>query len=399
MTLHLQETPAAQAQKSGLKAQTLPCIYGQENIDQLTWPETEAGRHLRAFLLPLIKKGVHTYVNNIQGMVYALQIEEQILPLLVTDGDKTNSWVCSPYGHYISNGKWGTSLINNRLLSKMVASLISGIGYFCNSHRIDSIVYVNHGLFATDLHDSTLTQGQISKLVSCLTSRFPQHAIAFRSLNQMTNADLSRYLKQRGFKRIASRYVYITDLKNPEVFKTRILKSDLKLCREAPYQAVDQSIFSQEERAEILHLYQKLYTKDHASLNPDFTPAFMDWMVDSALLEFKVIHIYGVIEGVAGYYVRDGVLLCPFFGYDKTRPDHQTIYRILNTALMLEGQKRQVLFQQSAGASFYKKIRRAQGTMEWIAVYTRHLPRVKKISWVFLRAFINTLAPRFMEKY
>ena len=92
-------------------------------------------------------------------------------------------------------------------------------------------------------------------------------------------------------------------------------------------------------------------------------------------------------------------MYCPFFGYDKNEPDHTVIYRLLNTALLLAAKEKQLIFHQSAGASFYKKIRRAEGCLESMAIYTEHLPQKQRLSWKILKFFINGIAPRFMEKY
>jgi hypothetical protein len=91
--------------------------------------------------------------------------------------------------------------------------------------------------------------------------------------------------------------------------------------------------------------------------------------------------------------------MCPIFGYLKDSPDSNTIYRILNTALLIEAQQERLLFNQSAGASFFKSIRRAEGCLEYMAVYTRHLPYSQRLVWSTLQLFMNSIGSKYMKKY
>jgi hypothetical protein len=91
--------------------------------------------------------------------------------------------------------------------------------------------------------------------------------------------------------------------------------------------------------------------------------------------------------------------MCPVFGYDKNTSESNEIYRLLNTALILESKKRGCLFNQSAGAAFFKSTRRAQGSLEYLAVYTKHLPKKQKAFWKTLMFIMNKLGPKFMKNY
>jgi len=106
-----------------------------------------------------------------------------------------------------------------------------------------------------------------------------------------------------------------------------------------------------------------------------------------------------VIEGVVGFYIKDSVMMCPLFGYDKSLDNSNQIYRLLSTCLLLEAKENKCLFHQSAGGSFYKKIRRAVSFTESMAIYTKHLPLQQKFPWFTLRTFINNFAIPYMQKY
>lgn len=374
-------------------------LYDASTIDTLKWPETAEGASSKRFLLPLVKNGVGHYLDNIQAEMFALKAGPHVLPLLVPAESPQNSYVCSPYNHYIALGKESIGLISNPLVKYCVLPCLNLLGRLCRAEQLDSVVYVNNGMFAIDLYPENLPQPLLAAIVALLKERFPTRAILFRSLTPLTNAPLMEILQKLGFGLLASRHVFITDASKEAIFHTRIFKSDLNLWNKSRYEVLDETQLSEADCPEMLRLERLLYVIQHSQLQPQFNINYMLLLFKQKLLKFKVLKMEGQIKGVAGYFEKNGVMYCPFFGYDKEDADHTVIYRLLNTALLLEAQKSGVLFNQSAGAAFYKSIRRAEGCQEWMAVYNRHLKLGQKFAWRILMLLLNTLGPRYMRKY
>lgn len=374
-------------------------LYDSKNIDTLVWPNTVDGCYAEKFLAPLVKKGVSHYIDNIDADLCVLKVDELIFPVIVATENYSNSWVCSPYAHYISYGKESVGIVGNIFLAKILKNLMHGLGKISRSSKINSVVYVNNWMFSTDLYPEGLNSQQIESIIRLLTNHFPQHAIVLRSLNSITTPSLMDSLENRGFHLIASRYVFITDTKKDSIFKTRILKSDLKLWKENSYQILNEDELQTDDCHVLLDLYKELYVVQHSHLQPQFNNDYFKMLFDRHLLRFKVLKSEGVIKGVAGYYKRGNIMMCPIFGYEKNNPKSNAIYRLLNTALLLEAKKEGLLFNQSAGAAFFKSVRRAEGCLEYIAVYTRHLPAYRKLFWSTLKFFINKVGSRYMKKY
>lgn len=374
-------------------------LYDSKNIDTLAWPSTVDGLYAEKFLLPMVKKGVSHFIDNIDAHVHVLKVKNLIFPVIVATENYSNSWVCSPYAHYIAYGKESVGIVGNRFLSRCLKNLLTGLGRMSQSSKMNSVVYVNNWMFSTDLYPEEISSEQIEAIVKLLTNRFPQHALVLRSLNGITTPSLLQTLPKNGFHLIASRYVFITDAKNEAIFKTRILKSDLKLWKENSYQIVDENELLADECDQLLELYRKLYIFQHSHLQPQFNCNYFKMLFDKQLLHFKVLKADGVIKGVAGYYKRNHVMMCPIFGYEKNSSESNVVYRLLNTALLLEAQKEGLLFNQSAGAAFFKSVRRAEGCLEYIAVYTSHLPAYRKLFWSTLKFFINKVGSKYMKKY
>lgn len=374
-------------------------LYDSNNIDTLVWPNTVDGHYAEIFLAPLVKNGVSHYIDNIHADVYVLKIDNLVLPIVLVNENYANSWVCSPYAHYISYGKESVDIIGKAFLAKLMKNFITILEKISRSSKMNSVVYVNNWMFSTDLYPDEIHSEQISDIVKYLTHRFPFHAIIMRSLNKITTPDLMSTVNKSGFHLIASRYVFITDSKNDSIFKTRILKSDLKLWKESSYQIINEDKLKAADCELLLDLYRKLYVIQHSPLQPQFNHDFFKMLINRQLLRFKILKADGIIKGVAGFYKRNNVMMCPIFGYEKNSSESNVIYRLLNTALLLEAQKEGLLFNQSAGAAFFKSIRRAEGSLEYMAIYTEHLPMSRKLFWSALKFIINRVGSKYMQKY
>lgn len=374
-------------------------LYDAKTIDSLIWPNNAHSSYTKNFVEPLIKNGIHHYVDNIQADMYALKIDEHVFPTIAVSENYDNSWVCSPYNHYISYGMQAIRKIVNPLQAKLVNMGLGVFGKICRACDINSVVYVNHGLFSTDIYPEEFTKEHIQLIVDALKERFPQHAIIFRSLNPIIYKSLMEAFKSLGFNFIATRLIFMTDTKNDSIFQTRIIKSDIRLWKNTPYEILDETQISSQEYSTVLDLYQSLYLMQHSFLNPQFNRNFLELMIKNKLLNFNILKINGIIKGVSGYFRRNGILHSPFFGYEKHDPDHTVIYRLLSIALLLEAKKDNSLFHQGAGAAFYKTVRRAETCQESMAVYTDHLAIKQKFVWQTCKFFINHAGPRYMKKY
>lgn len=378
----------------------LPTLYDANTIDQLPWPQNDDGEYAKKFLTPLVKNGIHTYIENIHADIKVIHLNHLILPILAINDDYNVSHVCSPYAHYITFSLESLHLMGeNRFLKGITKLYLKLLGKILRFGKVNKIVYVNNWLFSADLYPAELDEEAVSAITACIKKHYPGHSIAFRSINAVTTQKPYISLPKNGFDLIPSRQIFVTDSKKEGVFQTRIFKSDLKLMKDKNYEVVDNQALSSEEIPRVLELYKKLYLDKYSTLHPQVNLKFMQLAVDQQLLQIKALKKDGRLDGVAGYVSRNGVMYSPFFGYDTSLPQETGLYRILSTVLSLEAQKNQYVFNQSAGASFYKKVRRAEPTIEYLAVYHKHLPYLQQTPWLLLKWIMNSVGVKFMEKY
>lgn len=68
---------------------------------------------------PFSEKGISHFIDNIHADIFVLKFDQNIFPIVVSHENYSNSWVCSPYAHYVSYGKEASGLVKIRFLQNL----------------------------------------------------------------------------------------------------------------------------------------------------------------------------------------------------------------------------------------------------------------------------------------
>lgn len=373
-------------------------LYDQATIDQLKWPEGKESQSERLFLTELVKQGVHPFVKNVQTKIMVLKLGSVILPITLNEHEYDNSYVCSPYSYYIGYPRELIEKINIPLVKKPLKGFLWCISKWFRLMQINKVIIVNNWLVSTNLYPK-IEPWQIDKIKLFLTHSFPTHSIIFRSINDVMHGPIVESLKHQRFKLIPNSQFFYTDPRTTRLFESRLYKSDLKLLKESGYEVVELNDLSENEARRLVDLHRSVYVEKYSLLSPHLTDRYLDLIHREGFLKLKVIKKNGEIDGVVGYMIRNRIMSCPLFGYDRKKPQELGLYRILNTILMEEARQHQVLFHQSAGASAFKKMRQAKSGIDYTAVYTGHLKMGRQFPWAFLKGIYQFIGLHFMKKY
>lgn len=373
-------------------------LFDSNNIDLLPWPDNPDGDYAKRFLPPLIKNGVPHYIDNIETNMMALLIDNLVLPITVNEAQYHNSYVCSPYGHYVGYAKESISHIAHRFLGRPLKSMIWLLGKILRQGEINKVVVVNNWLFSTNLYPK-INQEQIAKISNFLKKKFPQYAIVFRSVSTYENRELYLFLKSNKFQMIASRQVYFINTLKESTFQSRMYKSDLKALRESTHELVKHQEIKETDIDRIEKLYRAVYLDRHSSLNPQLNVNFIKLALENQLLYMQGLRKDGCLDAVAGYYCRNGVMMSPLLGYDTKKSKNSKLYRITSVMLTQEAKDKKLLYHLSSGAAVFKKLRRAEGNIEYMAVQHDHLPFRRRLPWRLLRWVMNSFGIIFMKRY
>lgn len=378
-------------------------FYDSTNIEDCPWPDTAYGQYARRYLLPVMTGGSEAFVGNVRTRLLVMSVDGIPVPVTVNDAEYANSYVCSPYTHYVSYAKEELSLLRNRALIAALSAALTGIGGLLKASRFNRVAHVNNWLLSTNLYP-VLSDEQWSAALERLICAFPGHAIAFRSLNASLNAREMDLLRGRRCRLVPSRQIYLLRTGDPDFANAKarwLLKRDRALADRHGYVQVGPEGMTPADIPRIAELYKMLYLDKYSLHNPQFTARFYEQALAHGTLE---LHGYrdgatGRLEAILGFYAREGAMTTPLFGYDTSRPQAHGLYRMLSALLIGIASERGLLLHESSGAAQFKRNRGAVADIEYTALYDRHLPAWRRGSWSALEGLLGKIGVPLMQKY
>ena len=371
-------------------------LFTRENISSLTWPSTPDGDYARRYLLPMILDGAQKYIKNIYNTrLMLVKVDEVIIPITISDFHPDNTYTVSPYSHYVSYGGFEeVKHLNNPPVEALIKIIMNPVAWYFRRAELDKVVYVNNYLLSTNLYPS-VNSGQLSALSEALPKWFPDRAIVFRSVDQKKNPHIYQALEANGYELVLSRQVWY--MEPEQAVCTRQYKEDMRVLRKHGYEVFDGKDLNDEELARALRLYNLLYLEKYSYYNPQFTFEFMKLARDEEILHLRALKRDGKINAVMGFFIRNGTMTQPLFGYDTSLPQEEGLYRLLTLITLQEGLERKLLVHASGGVGKFKKVRGGKSVTEYNAVFTKHLPARRQRPWNLIKAISKYAIPYFQK--
>ncbi len=379
-----------------------PELFTRENIHSLPFPQSEDGDYARRYLIPLMTDGPQKYIRNVYNtQLMAVKVSETIIPITVTDFHAQNTYTVSPYSHYVSYGAFEeVKHLENPLAEFLVKLIMNPVAWYFRYAELDKVVFVNNYLLSTNLYPSVIPKGdsasgQLSALSEALIKWFPDRVIVFRSVDQKKNPHVYQTLEGLGYDLVLSRQVWYMDPVTS--LKTRQCKEDLRVLKNNSYEVVNGKDLSDEELHRAVELYELLYLQKYSYYNPQFTFEFLKLARDENILHMYGLKKDGLLNAVMGFFVRNGAMTQPLFGYDTSLPMEEGLYRLLTLITLQEGVKRGLLVHASGGVGKFKKVRGGESVTEYNAVYTKHLPKMRQMPWKLIGRVSKAAIPYFKK--
>ncbi|WP_052807164.1 GNAT family N-acetyltransferase [Risungbinella massiliensis] len=372
---------------------------GNDHPDLQTLHHEDRWRMETAYTLPLIREGAEVYVRNVQTDVQLLRAGKHLLPITINVSEYDNSYVCSPYSTYIRYALEELYLLRSRFLQKGLGAVIGSISPLLKKAKIDQNVHLNNWLLSTNLYEP-IEREELEHITNCLTEEFSDYALIFRSLNNVTNAEMIHNLLRLDYMMVPSRQVYFFDGRAPAYLRKQNNVWDRKLLEKAPFTIVGHDEIHPDDYLRIKELYDLLYIDKYSPINPQFTTAYIENAHKQKLLQMRGLRDGdGILQGIVGCFIRGDVITVPLVGYETTLPQQMGLYRMLMSIVLQEAAERGQLLHLSSGAANFKRLRGGKPAIEYSAVYARHLPASRKMVWTFLSSLLNKLGAPIMRKY
>jgi hypothetical protein len=358
-------------------------------------PETEL---LQRWFRPILEHGSTVCAPNLQTEFAFLQTPTMELPLSINETEWDNSWICSPWNHYVTYAKEEIARATGGAVAAIAAVFLDGIGAWLKRAQFNKVVMVNNWLLSTnswpawDAHD-------LPEVIKTLTARWPDHAILFRSLNGKESGPLIAAFEGTGGQLVPSRQVWWYEAGSKAVAKSPDLRKDVKLLRRGDLTVIPDEELQPGDFPELVALYDSLYLGKYSRHNPQFTEAWLLHLHQEKLARFTALRdATGPLVGVEACAVLNGILTSPIVGYDLSLPQSLGLYRRLAALPILEGGRLGLPLNLSAGVGRYKALRGGEAVMEYIGVYDRHLPFSRRFPWKVIGLISRRLLAPFVRR-
>lgn len=296
------------------------------------------------------------------------------IPVSINCSEPGNTWVCSPhatYGRYSIEEveRWG-----HAYLTKPLRAMCRAVGAYLWHARVDDAVALNNWLLSTNLYPP-LRKEELGKWIDEALDRWPRHALWFRSLNRRCTPEWLQALEGAGFILIPSRQVYLYDRIDLHPRRPQNLRRDLALLRATSLVRSVAEEWRSNDFERAARLYAQLYLEKYSSLNPHYSARFLEVWHAAGLLKLTGFRDQqGVLQAAVGLFEIGNTITAPIVGYATERPSEEGLYRLLMATVYEQAAVRSSRINLSAGAAQFKRLRGGVGTIEYSAVYTRHLP-------------------------
>lgn len=316
----------------------------------------------------------------------------EVLPVSVSDsvGSALNSYVCSPYAHYVAYGQHEVDKLERPWVRAMARPAVRALGAWMRRHALERVVYVNNWLLSTNLYPP-LEAEAVEALHHRLVERHPSHAVVWRSVDERQHQALLTQLKRLGYATLFSRLVWFQDPTDSALWSRRNVRLDQKVLRRSGLAVIDAATLRDAAFERLADLYSQLYLQKYSEHNPDFTSRYLRELVREGALSMRALTKDDRIDAVYGYYTRAGVGTSPIFGYDLGLPPETGLYRCLSAAWTAEARDLGVQIHASAGVGRFKQHRGGVPALEYNVVFTGHLPRPRRRPWWVLQSILDRI--------
>lgn len=366
-------------------------------------PEPSSASPAARFVALLNRAQLPAMVPNLETRLAVCRAGGIDLPVTINRRDQAPTcYLCSPSTAYIGYAREELRHFTRHwFLNRALNALVSLGQPVLAASGLDGQVQPNNWLLATNPLPE-LDREDLVLLTSRLVAEWPELAVIWRSLNDVSDARGLDVFQAAGYELLPARQIYLFDCREgaaqPRVHRDE--RRDLALLDDGSLELVPHESFSDTDFGRAQLLYQLLYLDKYTWLNPHYTAEFLKAMHQAALLQFHGLRSRsGSLDGVIAFFHSGDVMTAPIVGYDTSQPQALGLYRRLMGVALRRARVKRMLFNMSAGAAGFKRSRGGVAAIEYSAVYARHLGLYQRAAIGSLRAILAGVGVPLLRRF
>lgn len=340
-------------------------------------------------------------IANLNSHIESYLIDDELIPVSVVDTIVPNCYIASPYAMMITYAQDELIKVDSWLYRGIASLLIRSFASILRFAHIDRVQTLNNYLLSTNFFSQYWEKtNNFSTLKEMAIKRHPKHAILIRSINRIQNPHLFNTLKNEGWTPLVSRQVYLFSNWN-RIQKKDNFRIDQKLLSCNRFVFVKPELDDDDAFSEAQRLYNCLYLDKYSINNVQFTSLYLKRLVEQRLLHLQLLKdtLNQRYVGVVGMIGENGVITAPIVGYDTTYPQSDALYRRIIAYALLYAHQHAYILNLSSGAPLFKTLRGADSHLEYMFMYTRHLPLRQRLIWKILSFIANHFYAPLLQRF
>ncbi len=335
-------------------------------------------------------------VSNVKTKMAAMMIEQDVWPLTINKKEYRNSVVCSPYTTYISYPLDELKKIKKNWVKLSVLLNTVLMGLICRITKLNKIVQINNNLNATLIH-SPQFYSLLPEITDKIVNHYPKHAVVFIRVNNMLDIQLLETLKKNDYLVFHDRSSHVFFPENN--FQNRTdTKKDFDLLKKSNYMLVHHEELLISDAKRLSELYQMLFIGKHSKSNPLYTEDYFKLAIQHHWHHYTALrNKEGRIDAFSSWVEKGNNMSCGPMGYDTTVDIKVGLYRQAVALYLMHAHEKQLIFNMGGGSDKFKLNRGSTKTLEYTAVYYKHLPFYRHVPWKIFHWAFNKFFKKIMQ--
>lgn len=369
-------------------------IYDRNDFHSLQF-ENEQDSH--RVVRELMSDNSVNFVSNVNTTIVAMGDNNDLWPLSVNHTEYNNALICSPYTTYVIYPLDELKKFKKIWIKAAILLNAAIMSVLCRLTRFNQIVQVNNNLNSLIKHPKKFIQ-LIPKLTEKIIQKYPKHAITFFRVNDVLDIEFLKALKQYGYLIFPDRSAHVFFPKTG-VMQRSHAKRDISLLRKSSYDIVPHEALTIDDATRLAELYQSLFVEKHSQYNPKYTPLYFQQAIRHHWHHYTALrNSEGRIDAFISWFDTENTMTCGPLGYDSDVDRKMGLYRQLVALCLQRADQNDMIFNMGGGSDEFKSNRGSTPTLEYTAVYYKHLPFYRKISWKILSFSFNKLLKKIVAE-
>ncbi len=345
------------------------------------------------YLAEFLRRGPRGLIDAADLPRLVLEVESELVPVVVNDGEEALCYLLSPHVHYVAYMQEELRKMRGNRAARVMAAAVGVLGRVTAPLGFNRCVSVNNWLFTTS-PTPALSAAGLDRLTQWLIGRFGELPLVFRGID-LRAIETRRAFEAAGYLLIINRPVFELDTPGWARLSSRRRRSaaqDLALLADPRFTVTLDDDLAPGEEARIASLYRRLYIEKHSRYNARFTPAYFRVVADTGMEQIMTLRMGGEILAFSTVRSERGRLVFALIGYDLDKQgDGLPLYRAVFAASLRRAIDTGALFFLSTGNAQFKKRRGGVEWLEYEGVYQRHLPAVRRLPWLLFKATLDRM--------